>query len=363
MYYLRLITILLSLAMVQGVAYAQQSWMRWAMNKPLQWADFKGTVDAASELDAMSFTGVSYKFRAEFKKGKPVLTFETFSYFDPDKSWSKADKQLPAALRHQQSYFNINEYFSRQLKKSFDSYPYTSNYKQEIMRLYEQNVAQRNVMFSKFYLATGFADDEAVNEKWISYIENLLLNDCTIAQAIQNEPVIDFQNTAKHKLWNAQEPLKWDDFKGPVDENSEFWAVTHSGISLTGKLNESNGQYQLVFKTTGYQSIQRSWTKPTLQSAGLLMHEQMHFNISEFYARQLGKILNGYHYTSNYMKEVIALRAQVMQQLRMMHARYDNDTQHRKNSRMQSAWEAYIANLLSHDYTLQEALNKMPGVG
>lgn len=354
--FLLLIAVLLCKVPVQ----AQEPYKLWDKNAPLQWNDFAGPVNESSASYANGNTGTSYRFKFVMQGGKRVFTFDVVSRFYTAKSWSKPDKQAPEVLKYQQTYFNIVEFFTRLLKKDFEKAAYTANFQNEITQLYQQNVAQGRAMKSRFFAATAFADDEDVTDKWVAYVDLLLSGNYTLQEALQMEPVITLQSNNIRKLWEAK-PLTWADFKGPIDATSAFSAATFSGIAFTTQVNESSGKYTLKFNTASYFKYNASWLRPEKQSEDLLRHEQMHYNISEFFARQLSKALNSYAFTSSCTDELSRIRKISNDQRKLMQEKYDEQTDHSKNKPMQKKWEEYIVQLLSKDVTVGSAFQNTPG--
>jgi hypothetical protein len=87
-------------------------------------------------------------------------------------------------------------------------------------------------------------------------------------------------------VWSNKYRLVWDDFKGKIPENipSHVKAQTQSGIyveeiRVKGKVPK--------YKIEAYFLKMISWTK--VNDENILLHEQLHFDISELYARKLKK--------------------------------------------------------------------------
>jgi hypothetical protein len=354
--------LLLLLAGSVNHLHAQESFKLWDKKSPLVWSDFKGPVDESNTSLAMSYTAIYYRYKVQLRPGskKPTLTFEVESRFSYDKSWSKVEKQSQDNLNYQQAYFDITEYFARILKKQLNGYAYTADYRNEVAQIYKHIADQKTAMKNRFYAATAFAGDTAITRQWTDYINDLLANTYSLDVAISKEPVVAIKSTQLQKLWEANDPLHWSDFKGKVDDTSEFWALTYSGTSFTTKVTDGKDKPTLRFDVRSYFNTNLSWTKPSLQSEGLLRHEQMHFNISEFYSRQLNKALNSYVYTANYINEILQIVNANRMQRQAMQDKYDNLTEHRKNAEMQKQWEKFLTNLLSKEYTADEAMQNAP---
>jgi hypothetical protein len=91
--------------------------------------------------------------------------------------------------------------------------------------------------------------------------------------------------------WTLDRKLTWEDFKGiPDDENfPNALAVTNSGFGVQysgiGIFSKTKIFVKTVFITNG------SWVRDEGRTPYVLTHEQIHFDITEIYARKLRKAL------------------------------------------------------------------------
>ncbi len=85
--------------------------------------------------------------------------------------------------------------------------------------------------------------------------------------------------------WNPTTKLKWSDFKGSIpEEKSLKTAVTFVQIEIEGEIYEDEiPNIQIVT----YFLKDKSWT--IVNDKETLVHEQLHFDIAELYARQIRK--------------------------------------------------------------------------
>ena len=99
--------------------------------------------------------------------------------------------------------------------------------------------------------------------------------------------LIEIPDDKKKIIWNQNYQLEWTDFKGKVDQKSDYGAITSSGISTSYEFKKDS----ILFKVIAVFYKQDSWTKESLQSELGLKHEQVHFDITEIAARRLRKRL------------------------------------------------------------------------
>lgn len=146
----------------------------------------------------------------------------------------------------------------------------------------------------------------------------------------------------KEIAWTQQRKLSWEDFKKiGQDEGLGFDAVSHCGIlAQSGRMHAlSSGKVfvSAVFYTNN------SWVNPQSKTPELLAHEQLHFDLSELYARKMRKAfseadLNG--------QNVIVLGEFIHQkyskELMGRQELYDEETNHSKDIDAQKKWNKMV---------------------
>ena len=105
-------------------------------------------------------------------------------------------------------------------------------------------------------------------------------------------------------------------------------------------------KYILSFTTECYFVPSRSWSVKSKQTPELLRHEQVHFDIAEFFTRLLLQTLNKQTYTENYKAEIELVYQDIAKKKQAMQDLYDTQTNHSKNEVIQAQWEQYIASIL-----------------
>jgi hypothetical protein len=169
-----------------------------------------------------------------------------------------------------------------------------------------------------------------------------------------------FAQDANKKSWDTANPMQWTDFQGQVESSSNFAAVTHSGMSYTWHRQVFNGRSNFTFTAVSYMDKSKSWVREGKQTPALLSHESLHFDISEFFARKLLVALKNCQYTDDYKNEIDRLYKQMMEARMAMEEKYDAQSNHSANKIKQALWALYVSELLSTNYTYEEALAKEP---
>lgn len=167
---------------------------------------------------------------------------------------------------------------------------------------------------------------------------------------------ISFKNTEKEPstiLWTNNYKLKWDDFQGKQDslrKNIEEESMIKTRIEVTTKISKSS----IEFQTPCYFEKANSWTIND-SSLTLLNHEQLHFDITEIFARELRKKLSTIKFTSNQnlKNKVKELYHKINSASIEFQHKYDKETNHSKNKSQQLIWNERIQDILKNtsDYS------------
>jgi len=146
--------------------------------------------------------------------------------------------------------------------------------------------------------------------------------------------------------------LSWDDFAGPIIENSEFDALTYSAISL-----EFQGEnVTLEFEIESIFDPLQSWKKKGVNTY-ILHHEQVHFDITEYHCRLLKKRLKKHRFKSfqTVESDIQQLFNEAYDDANSMQDKYDKQTNHSLNQKAQKRWNKKVKKLLSKTTGYQKA--------
>lgn len=96
------------------------------------------------------------------------------------------------------------------------------------------------------------------------------------------------QDTDSLKSWLSDDKLKWSNFKGspPLSETNTMFKAACSSFVIVYPFTEKDSTY---YKVRAVFHAYKSWTKDTTKY--ILAHEQLHFDITELYARKLRKTI------------------------------------------------------------------------
>lgn len=143
-------------------------------------------------------------------------------------------------------------------------------------------------------------------------------------------------------IWSSQKKLTWADFRGPVkaNRNGREQSATKTIIQIQTSIfdNTVNCEVQCKFLTC------ESWASENL-SEKLLAHEQLHFDISELFARKLRKKIKEMNFDNrNEIKANIQqIYSSTNKECIQWQLTYDEETAHSNNRTRQQKWEEKIS--------------------
>lgn len=173
-----------------------------------------------------------------------------------------------------------------------------------------------------------------------------------------------FQQDSVQKVWDINSPLQWSDYQAP--EKPDYKDPRVRSNTLTGelftykRLGKDSDSYSFKFATRSVMIRSKSWVDPAYKTPELLQHEQLHFNLSAYFARQLLTALTNHTYSKDYKEEMKAIRHEISVQRTAMNNLYDDQTTHSLNKKMQARWQVFVTHLLNDNINLEEAIKNEP---
>jgi len=139
--------------------------------------------------------------------------------------------------------------------------------------------------------------------------------------------------------WSEDYKLTWNDFKGQPDYNIQ----SISALSSSGLMHSKgckNGK--IIYEVLSYFEKRESWVKAEAYTDHHLKHEQIHFDITELFARKLRRALSEQEFIcgqevafENYVSKFIKDWHQVQHN-------YDSTSRHSINREVQAEWSQRI---------------------
>ncbi|MCB0373357.1 MAG: DUF922 domain-containing protein [Muricauda sp.] len=147
-------------------------------------------------------------------------------------------------------------------------------------------------------------------------------------------------------LWDKNKRLTWANFRGKVPPAAVPAATTASGISYTYTANLLHHEVKLDFEVNAYFYPNESWYNPTVCTENTLAHEQLHFDISELFARKMRNRLRRTSFSDNVKAEVREIYQDILKELADYQDQYDWETNFSRNFEKQGEWNQKIAKAL-----------------
>lgn len=151
---------------------------------------------------------------------------------------------------------------------------------------------------------------------------------------IQEEPV---------RSWQEDYKLSWTDFKGKPQNIGSAVAVTASGITFGFSIKERGSD--VIGFTTNVEAHfypEQSWYKPERATNHVLGHEQLHYDITELYARKFRKEISRLQVSNAIKKELQDLHKTILKALAQTQDAYDSETDFSRQVENQLKWQQKI---------------------
>lgn len=144
-------------------------------------------------------------------------------------------------------------------------------------------------------------------------------------------------------IWDAESKLTWADFKATPDKDSDAVALTASGITF-GYSVQTTGKRIVEFSTVVESHFypNKSWYKKERSDVHILGHEQLHFDITELYARKFRQQISELQVNQNVKKQLNKLHQDINVELNTAQKKYDLETQHSMDAVKQRRWANYV---------------------
>lgn len=143
-------------------------------------------------------------------------------------------------------------------------------------------------------------------------------------------------------------PLRWTDFTGNPDNDTDLFAYTYWYVRYSWGPFNFKGDTVKWKVDVSLELEKRSWQKPEKVSDSLLAHEQGHFNIGLLFARTfLQRVNKTVFFRQNYEARMAEIFNEELEKFRQLEIKYDQETDHFSNREQQQKWEAYFKKALS----------------
>jgi len=149
--------------------------------------------------------------------------------------------------------------------------------------------------------------------------------------------------------WQEGQTLSWDDFEG----EPRFFQKNVSALTSSGIVHYKGCKNGMInYKVEAYFEKNESWVKDEARTAHHLRHEQLHFDITELYARKLRKLLTEKKFKCGQEQAFETFVDDYLQNWEVEQHSFDLYTKHSIDEEQQWEWYYKIANELEqyNDY-------------
>ncbi len=185
----------------------------------------------------------------------------------------------------------------------------------------------------------------------IKFIISILLISALLVMAFFiNKNNIALAKVQDDIFWVADRPLTWTDFQAEPDYNNNFVkALTASSIRYSYGCQEG----EIVFHIEAIFKKDQSWVKEEARTSYHLGHEQLHFDITELYARKLRHALKQKQFPCHRMYAFEQTIKEYLAEWRKEQLKYDRETFFSVKEEEQSYWYYDINLQLEEDDTFK----------
>lgn len=148
---------------------------------------------------------------------------------------------------------------------------------------------------------------------------------------------VSAQATKQQIEWNEFYELRWDDFKGKPADDAAGDAGTSVQIQAKPYMVKNNIRYDVY----ALFNREKSWSRD--QSAQLLVHEQLHFDLAEVFARKIRKkIMEMTEAGVSDVKVINTAIQGILEESNEADMQYDLETLHGALDQKQALWAKKI---------------------
>lgn len=150
--------------------------------------------------------------------------------------------------------------------------------------------------------------------------------------------------------WSPGYKLKWDDFQSRAARNPNDNTAAFAYCGLQYEVVKSTDPKKPVsIKVNSVFDTQKSWKSSSSLSGEILNHEQIHFDISEIYARKLRKLIREKIKTSGDYDRLFKTEYQKLYTEYMgLQEKYDKETNHGLIADKQEYYNTFVAEALKN---------------
>ncbi|MEX1189464.1 MAG: DUF922 domain-containing protein [Bacteroidia bacterium] len=153
-------------------------------------------------------------------------------------------------------------------------------------------------------------------------------------------------------FWAKEMKLTRADFHAPEPRRTPYAGYSTTVILMDYEVESQQKKLiQAKFNIRAGFNKKKSWISESSRSNPdrILMHEQVHFDISELTARRLRVSLEKNRFSANFRKEIAQIYEDQIEKGQEMQEKYDRETKHGLDREKQKQWELKVSQLLEEE--------------
>lgn len=151
-------------------------------------------------------------------------------------------------------------------------------------------------------------------------------------------------------VWDPANKLVWEKFKGTPENNTDAAATTVSALSYNFRGYVKGGQLIYEYDVKALFFPEKSWVRAGLKDEELLLHEQLHFDITAWYAAKLRRAFDTITPVADPRDAIEQVYETLRVELDSMQELYDRETDFSRNTKEQLLWRSRVKSYLAKEY-------------
>lgn len=190
-----------------------------------------------------------------------------------------------------------------------------------------------------------------LNLTLILLVINWFVSSVTPAAAVVATPAAHLEPASRKEIpWSEGRRLTWGDFVGEPDSRAPLHALASTNIDMKARCVK--GTFKFEVKSVFL--MEESWSKNKI-SDPLLFHEQLHFDLTEIYARRIRKELQELTDACGADHTMInSIVNRIFDEWKQEQDLYDEESHHGLNKVAQQKWADLISLRLSQTVAYQQ---------
>ena len=135
--------------------------------KPLNWEDFSGIADTASQWAALTHSGIRLRYEYQERPDTTIAKVMLYPYMDKSRSWYKPEGFNNYTLAHEQRHFDITAIVTNELAREIRKTDFNLiDFPTAIIMLHGKYMKKLEVMQAAYDEETAHGDNYHAQQRW-----------------------------------------------------------------------------------------------------------------------------------------------------------------------------------------------------